>query len=219
MAMYFRRHDSWLRWAGHGIGNRPSPLRLPAACARRCSSSRAVTDDQLAVLDDWIEAAGKRKLTSTDTLRAEHLSDLYVTLPTRDSAAESTSSGLLCADGERLGYGHHLIFFHPRDPERALRADGTDPEFCPPQPWTRRMWADGQMVWHEPGLRIGDKVIATGTIDSVEVKGHERGTPMVFVKQKIQYRKEHAHLPAIVEERSHVFLADPGNNRVVRQGV
>ena len=82
MAMYFRRHDSWLRWAGHGIGNRPSPLRLPAACARRCSSSRAVTDDQLAVLDDWIEAAGKRKLTWTDTLRAEHLSDLYVTLPT-----------------------------------------------------------------------------------------------------------------------------------------
>lgn len=209
--MYALRHD-WMRYVTHGTGHRPS-------LSRRCNSSlTAVTDEQLAVLGNWIESAGKRELTSRDTLRPEHLSDLYITLPTRDTAGE-TPSGQLCADGERLGYGHHLVFFHPRNPERALRADGSDPAFCPPQPWNRRMWAGGQMVWHEPGLHVGDNVVASSTIDSVEMKGLERGSPMVLVKQKIQYRKEHAHQPAIVEECSHVFLSDPGNKRVVRKGV
>lgn len=207
--MYIPWHRC-MRYVARGTGYRSS-------LSRRCNSSLAITDDQYEELGNWMASVRERKLTSMDTLRAEHLSELYVTLPTRD-AVEPTSSGQSCTDGERLGYGHHLIFFHPRNPERALRADGTDPEFCPPQPWNRRMWAGGQMVWHEPGLHIGDKVIASATIDSVDVKGFERASPTVWVKQKIQYRKEHVRQPAIVEERTHVFLTDPVRKRLDHQG-
>ena len=72
----------------------------------------------------------------------------------------------------------------------------------------------------QPALRSPSKnwVIASATIDSVDVKGFERGSPTVWVKQKIQYRKEHVRQPAIVEERTHVFLTDPVRKRLDHQG-
>ncbi|TFY65018.1 hypothetical protein EVJ58_g2241 [Rhodofomes roseus] len=70
------------------------------------------------------------------------------------------------------------------------------------------MWAGGKMKWNEP-LSVGEKVIATSTIASVEKKGFEKGTPMVFVKQKLEYRRKHAQHAAIEEERSHVYLTAP----------
>ena len=46
------------------------------------------------------------------------------------------------------------------------------------------------MVWKRP-LCVGDRAAAVSTIDAVEKKGFETGTgaPMVFVKQKLEYRK------------------------------
>ena len=163
-------------------------------------------------LDQWI--ASEKKLNFVDTLRPEHLADLYVTLPTRDGSRQPYAPP---QSGAPLGYGHHLVFFHPRNPERALRSDGTDVDFCPPEPFTRRMWAGGRMVWKRP-LCIGDRAAAISTISAVDKKGFETGTPMVFVKQKIEYRGVGIDEVCVEEERSHVYLATPGNRRGAKEG-
>ena len=166
----------------------------------------------LEALDKWI--VSEKKLTLSDTLHPEHVSDLYIALPTRDGTRKPSTAP---AVGSLLSYGHHLAFFHPRNPENALRWDGTDADFCPPEPFTRRMWAGGRIEWKAP-LRVGDRVTALSELLDVQKKGFERGTPMVFVKQKIEYKRDGCNDVAIAEERSHVYLAAPANRRTVKQG-
>lgn len=166
----------------------------------------------VAALDRWI--AADKRLTLHDTIRPEHLADLYITLPTRDGSVRPFAPP---QDGAPLCYGHHLAFFHPRNPESALRSDGTDTDFCPPEPFTRRMWAGGRMEWKRP-LCVGDRATARATIGAVAKKGFEKGTPMVFVSQKIEYSKPDSGEVCIEEERAHVYLAVSGNKRGAREG-
>ncbi|KAF7371018.1 Mesaconyl-C(4)-CoA hydratase [Mycena sanguinolenta] len=139
-------------------------------------------------LDDWI--ASPKQLRLTDSFSVERVSDLYITLPTRDGTRSPYKAP---EKGELLGYGSHLAFFHPRNPESVLRPDGTDADFCPPPPLVRRMWAGGRMTWNPQNpLRIGQKA----------------GSPMAFVKQKIEVVPEGQTTPSVVEERSHVYIAE-----------
>ncbi|KIJ16719.1 hypothetical protein PAXINDRAFT_112714 [Paxillus involutus ATCC 200175] len=182
---------------------------------RRCFSTSA---SDIAALDKWISVT--KSLALVDTLTPTHLADLYITLPTRDGTRGQPYQPP--EEGTPLGYGHHLAFFHPRNPEAALRPDGTDSDFCPPEPFTRRMWAGGTMRWNQnPGcaLRAGDKALAVSTIAGVEKKGFDNGStnPMVFVKQRIEVTAEGRSGPAVVEERSHVYLGSGGNKRLARE--
>ncbi|KAI9064490.1 hypothetical protein FKP32DRAFT_1666199 [Trametes sanguinea] len=188
------------------------PARRHYSSPSLSSSGQPSIDD--AALDRWIHA--DKQLTLHDTIRPEHLADLYITLPTRDGTATANGPFAPPQEGSPLGYGHHLVFFHPRNPERALRSDGTDTDFCPPEPFVRRMWAGGRMEWKRP-LCVGDKATARATIGAVTKKGFEKGTPMVFVAQKIEYGKRDSGEVCIEEERSHVHLAVAGNKRGVKQ--
>lgn len=192
-----------------------SPLRVLGRSQphRRFFSTPSSPPLNTEALDRWI--ASDKRLTLTDTLHPEHLSDLFITLPTRDGTRKPY---IAPAAGSPLGYGHHLAFFHPRNPDHALRWDGTDADFCPPEPFTRRMWAGGRMEWRAPGLRVGDAVHASSRLLDVQKKGFERGAPMVFVKQQIEYKRVGSDAVAIAEERSHVYLAAPANRRSVKQG-
>ncbi|KAJ7740942.1 hypothetical protein DFH07DRAFT_838540 [Mycena maculata] len=146
-------------------------------------------------LDNWI--ASPKQLLLKDTFSLERLSDLYITLPTRTPYHPPKLSS-------PLGYGSHLAFFHPRNPERDLRPDGTDADFCPPKPWTRRMWAGGRMAWDaENPLLVGERAVSTSTIESVAKKAS-----MLFVNQKIEITMAGRTRPSVVEERSHVYLAE-----------
>lgn len=82
------------------------------------------------------------------------------------------------------------------------------------------------MWWNtSPGgaLRVGDVAHAVSTITSVEKKGFDSDLasggahPMVFVKQRIEVTAEGREEPSVVEERSHVYLASPGNRRGARE--
>jgi hydroxyacyl-ACP dehydratase HTD2-like protein with hotdog domain len=171
----------------------------------------------LQALDAWI--ASPKSLELTDTFHSNHLSDLYITLPTRDGTRGRPFTSPV--EGTPLGYGHHLAFFHPRNPEAQLRTDGTDADFCPPEPFTRRMWAGGTMTWNkERALKVGEKATAVSTVAKVEKKGFEAGKPMVFVKQRIEVTVEGRSEPGMVEERAHVYQASVGSvgSRVPRQG-
>src|SRR5882757_2511282 len=104
--------------------------------------STLVKQHEMDALDQWI--ASPPVHTLTDPLSVEHLSDLYVTLPTRDGSRKPYQEPQL---GAPLPFGHHLAFFHPRRPERLLRADGTDGDISPPPPFSKRMWAGGKITW------------------------------------------------------------------------
>lgn len=166
-------------------------------------------------LDKWIALDKEHSLR--DTLSADHLADLYITLPTRDGSIRPAP----CRrpqEGATLDFGHELVFCHPRNPVAALRPDGSDGDFCPPQPFSRRMWASGSFKWQSP-LIVGEEVEAQSTVTSVEKKGFEKGSPMVFVNQTIEYRRPGHHVPSTVEERSHVYLPPGLNKRSVREGM
>ena len=157
-----------------------------------------------ATLEQWIDSPKEQVLV--DTLHKERLADLHITLPTRDGTRRPLHRPV---HSEALGYGHHLVFFHPHRPETMLRPDGTEADFCPPQPFTRRMWAGGRITWNnaEP-LLVGDKAEAKSVVASVDKKGFDVGKPMLFVNQDITYTKSGSSTPAIVERRAHVYLPE-----------
>jgi len=177
---------------------------------KRTFSSLDVT-----ALDRWIGSKDSIKLQLQDTIRTEHLSDLFITLPTRDGTRKPSTSP---KNGDLLPLGHHLAFFHPRNPEAALRPDGTDADFCPPEPFTRRMWAGGSMRWNRSNpLLVGEKASSTSTAEAIDKKGFDKGTPMVFVKQKIEVIMADQTTPSLTEDRLHVYLASAGSKRSNRE--
>ncbi|KAJ7901997.1 hypothetical protein B0H14DRAFT_2669439 [Mycena olivaceomarginata] len=171
----------------------PTSLKALTLVRRRLYSTRRLSHLETQALDDWI--ASPRQLVLNDAFSVDRLSDLYITLPTRDGTRSPYKAPQVSAP---LGYGAHLAFFHPRHPERDLRADGTDADFCPPAPLTRRMWAGGPH----------GRAVSTATVRSVEKKGFDAGSPMVFVKQNIEITGAGRSVPSVVEERSHVYISE-----------
>ena len=163
-------------------------------------------------LDIW--ASQKKEITLSETLHTDRISDLYVTLPTRDGTRRPYKSP---QNSEALGFGHHLAFFHPRTPEKHLRPDGTCADFCPPEPFVRRMWAGGRIEWRK-SLIIGGKATARTNVRSVVKKGFGDAAPLVFVNQGIEISNEGDDKYAILEERTHVYLALGVNQRKFREG-
>ncbi|KAH9043105.1 hypothetical protein EDB85DRAFT_2130844 [Lactarius pseudohatsudake] len=155
-------------------------------------------------LDLW--ASQKNSITLSETLHTDRVSDLDGTRHPYKSPKNS----------EALGFGHHLAFFHPRTPEKYLRPDGTDADFCPPEPFVRRMWAGGRMEWRKP-LIIGGRATACMNVRSAVKKGFVDAVPMVFVNQGIEISNEGDEEYAILEERAHVYLALGVNQRRFRE--
>jgi hypothetical protein len=153
-------------------------------------------------LNQWITSPPTHTLV--DGLSIEHLSDLFVTLPTRDGTRVPYKMPKV---GTPLPYGHHLAFFHTRKAEQHLRADGTDEDISPPPPFTKRMWAGGRVTWNVNNpLLVGQDAMATSTVAKVEQKGFEQGRPMIFVTQRIEFSQVGQNLPSITEERDHVYF-------------
>ncbi|KAH8116973.1 hypothetical protein DFH11DRAFT_1505841 [Phellopilus nigrolimitatus] len=161
--------------------------------------SSPVSAEQEAALDHWIQQAHTAQHLYHDGLSSSKVADLYCTLPTRDAAHAPP-------DYEPLQPLHSLVFFHARTPEAQLGVDQTDTDFCPPPPFTRRMWAGGAFRFPPTrSLCIGPAATAAVSIAKIEKKGFEQGTPMVFVHQKIDYRQYEAR-PRMSEDRIHVYL-------------
>lgn len=63
------------------------------------------------------------------------------------SATLSRSELAACVpkDGVELPAGYHLAYFTPSQLENDLGYDGTDTTYNAPKPFTRRMWAGGEV--------------------------------------------------------------------------
>jgi hydroxyacyl-ACP dehydratase HTD2-like protein with hotdog domain len=167
---------------------------------------RQISTEAISALDKWTASIVKQPLEVTDHFNPHHLANLYATLPTTASAPRSQSQY------NRLHPGHHLVFFNASNPEATLRQDGSDANFGPPPPFSRRMWAGGSMRWSREYVRntaIGTLGTARSQVVDVKQVGLNGSNPMVFVKQKIDIHHRHgldavSHL--VEEERTHVYI-------------
>jgi hydroxyacyl-ACP dehydratase HTD2-like protein with hotdog domain len=80
------------------------------------------------------------------------------------------------------------------------------------------MWAGGKIKWNKEPLIVGEKATATCRIGSVVKKGFDKGSPMVFVHTKMDIQMEGRSEASVQEERTHVYLPESANKRVIREG-
>lgn len=79
--------------------------------------------------------------------------------------------------------GYHLVYFTPADLESSLGPDGTDQTYNAPPPFTRRMWAGGNMLFETGNqLSVGDEVTEHTTLTQAQPKRGRDGTDMIFVE-------------------------------------
>lgn len=103
--------------------------------------------------------------------------------------------------------GYHLVYFTPAFLESELGADGTDASYNPEAPFTRRMWAGGEVAWPRGAdgkpnpLRVGQQVSETTRVLSAEPKVVKNtGEDMIVVGVEKEFANEHG--VAVVDRRS-----------------
>ncbi|KAJ9143431.1 Mesaconyl-C(4)-CoA hydratase [Pleurostoma richardsiae] len=88
-------------------------------------------------------------------------------------------------DKFHLPPSHHLVHFPPMLPDSMTLPDGTDPRQSPGAPFTRRMWAGGEVHFNNnPALRMvlgGGRAACMERIIDVVVKRPDSDNPLVFV--------------------------------------
>ncbi|EPS29297.1 hypothetical protein PDE_04246 [Penicillium oxalicum 114-2] len=106
--------------------------------------------------------------------------------------------------------GYHLVYFTPDFVENELGADGTDTSYNPDSPFTRRMWAGGEVLWPRSAdgnpnlLRVGQKVRETTRVLSAEAKTvRKTGEEMIVVGVEKEFSNEHG--VAVLGRRNWIF--------------
>ncbi|KAJ5897082.1 uncharacterized protein N7473_006481 [Penicillium subrubescens] len=149
--------------------------------------------------------------TRTQTLDANQLQLLTLTLnrPSLYPGSPSLSNNAPPLDTP-VPPGYHLVYFTPAFLEGELGADGTDTSYNPESPFTRRMWAGGEVLWPRGGdgkpnfLRVGQEVRETTRVLSAESKVVKKtGEDMIVVGVEKQFFNEHG--VAIIDRRNWVF--------------
>lgn len=112
-------------------------------------------------------------------------------------------------DGTPIPPGYHLVYFTPSILEQELGRDGTDRTVNPLSPFTRRMWAGGELEWSQvPSqfLRVGQMVRETTKLVSAEPKKLKTGAEMLLVGVEKTYETEKG--VALVDKRNWVFQTE-----------
>jgi hydroxyacyl-ACP dehydratase HTD2-like protein with hotdog domain len=138
--------------------------------------------------------------TRSQLLDANQLHLLAITLN------RTPTSYQLPKDGAPIPPGHHLVYFTPPIIEAELGLDGTDRTVNPLSPFTRRMWAGGELTWTQNEsalLRVGQMVRETTKLVSAEPKKLKSGGEMLAVG--VEKTFENAAGVALVDKRSWVF--------------
>ncbi|RSL71180.1 hypothetical protein CEP54_001404 [Fusarium duplospermum] len=114
-----------------------------------------------------------------------------------------------------LPQGHHLVYFPIQLPPSKLIPDGADPDHSPGQPFTRRVWAGGEVVygkrWRDMTLCCGP-VVCREKVEDVSLRGRE-GEEKVFVDVWRRYGVGHDQVEEreeweIEERRTLVFMRE-----------
>lgn len=148
------------------------------------------------------ERFGKGKPVSIrkQVLDANQLQLLSITLN------RTPSSNNPPPNGTPIPAGYHLVYFTPSIVESELGLDGTDRTVNPLAPYTRRMWAGGELMWAQDTnaiLRVGQEVRETTKLLSAEPKKLKNGGEMLVVGVEKAFENDRGI--ALVDKRSWVF--------------
>jgi hypothetical protein len=139
--------------------------------------------------------------TRTQIIDANQLQLLTLTLnrPTLFPGAPPLSNGAPPPQSATpVPPGYHLAYFTPAFMENELGADGTDTSYNPDAPFTRRMWAGGEVLWPRGAdgnpnlLRVGQQVQETTQVLSAESKIVKKtGEDMIVVGVEKEFANEY----------------------------
>lgn len=141
--------------------------------------------------------------TRTQLLDGNQLHLLSITL------GRSPTSYTPPKDGAPIPAGYHLVYFTPSILESELGLDGTDRTVNPLSPFTRRMWAGGELTWNQDSnamLRVGQEVTETTHLLSAEPKSLKSGDQMLVVG--VEKTFSNASGVALTDRRNWVFLRE-----------
>ncbi|KAI4667480.1 uncharacterized protein J4E79_002168 [Alternaria viburni] len=108
--------------------------------------------------------------------------------------------------GTPIPPGYHLVYFTPSIIEAELGLDGTDRTVNPLSPYTRRMWAGGELTWAQDRnalLRVGQEVKETTKLLSAEPKTLKNGGEMLLVGVEKTFSNDYGI--ALTDRRNWVF--------------
>ncbi|KAL8746491.1 MAG: hypothetical protein Q9190_001496 [Brigantiaea leucoxantha] len=177
-----------------------SLVSLSPVAFRRHSSTEQINVDKLR------EEMLSRKLPVLKGLLAtEQTKLLQVTLedflPSKYRQLQtSLENGL-----EAIPLSHTLVYFPPMVPLSSLLSDGTDPLQAPGEPFTRRMWAGGELRGLPRHRWLPVSAVCKEEIVDVYVKGLE-GDEKVFVK--LLRKAKTKENPLMSELRTIVFMRE-----------
>ncbi|EFQ99992.1 hypothetical protein MGYG_03000 [Nannizzia gypsea CBS 118893] len=144
------------------------------------------------------------------TLNKNHLYPGYppLSVPPSQAASQCLSAPIV---GTPIPPGYHLVYFTPQFLEEHLGPDGTDISYNPDPPFTRRMWAGGEMIWPRSKgdgrpnlLRVGQEATETTRLLSAEPKIIKKtGDEMIVVGVEKVFENENG--VALVDKRNWVF--------------
>ncbi|KAF2680471.1 hypothetical protein K458DRAFT_421410 [Lentithecium fluviatile CBS 122367] len=114
-------------------------------------------------------------------------------------------------EGTPIPPGYHLVYFTPSIIESELGLDGTDRIVNPLSPYTRRMWAGGELRWTQDPtalLRVGQTVQETTHLLSAEPKKLKTGGDMLVVGVEKTFENDRG--AALIDRRNWVFQKEIG---------
>lgn len=181
-----------------GRQTRP-PLNLRAMSRPRSLSTSSITASEAA--SQMLHTFQDMTIVRKQTLDGNQLQKLCLTLGRRYGLGPQLDLTLGCPPaGTPVPPGYHLVYFTPSELEEDLGADGTDRTFNAPAPFTRRMWAGGQMRWNDgTELRVGEQVEEHTKLLSAVAKKSRDGSEMVLVEVNKEFWGERGL--ALVDQR------------------
>ena len=182
----------------------PSSSRRAFSVYHRLRSASTSTPDASSIAASFLsrfQSLGPQ--SRTQILDANQLQLLSLTLnrPSLFPASpplSNTSPTVSVPQNTPVPPGYHLVYFTPAFLENELGPDGTDVSYNPSAPFTRRMWAGGEVHWRRGAdgnpnpLRVGQKVRETTKVLSAEPKVvRKTGEEMIVVGVEKEFRNEY----------------------------
>lgn len=180
------------------------PMLIASGKTYATSSVQAITSAMLRrpakVIPDYLTPMPSHLLNTT-------LNDLLTTsLPSSPKILSNPSS---------LSPAHQLVYFPIQTAPSALAPDGADPDHSPGPPFSRRMWAGGELNfrkgWENELILDGRPWVCRESIEDVKVKGLG-GQEKIFVEVWRKYGVGHEiedladRIWQIEERRTLVFM-------------
>ncbi|KAF5714969.1 mesaconyl-C4 hydratase [Fusarium mundagurra] len=135
-----------------------------------------------------------------------------LTTTINDLLYPSPTESKISSPPRALPQGHHLVYFPIQLPPSRLIPDGADPDHSPGPPYTRRVWAGGEVIFRGDEMKLDARpVICKEQIEDVTLRGKE-GEEKVFVDVWRKYGAGHEIEGRtewdIEERRTLVFMRD-----------